>query len=627
MLDIFYLIPLFPVIAFLIIAFYGNYLKEGGAYIALFFALISLVISIYMFIAVLTQPSYSSDVYITWFSLPSGPTFEIGMLIDNFSAIMIFVVQTVSFLVIMFSIGYMHDDPSLRRYYAEISLFLGVMSGLVLSDNYLEMFIFWELVGLCSYLLIGFWYEKPSAAAAAKKAFLVTKVGDVMLLFGMIILLDMSHTPLALNFTQLYAWAASSSFNTTALNTLTIVTFLIFGGAVGKSAQFPLHVWLPDAMEGPTTVSALIHAATMVKAGVFLMVRTMPLLGYTQFTEFVIAAVGGFTAFFAATMALVSPDIKRVLAYSTISQLGYMFVAIGAGSAGAAMFHLMSHAFFKALLFLAAGSVIHAAKTQDLFKMGGLYSKMKITSLTMLIGALSLSGIPPFSGFFSKDLILDTVYSKSPGSLLYTIVFILAFITVYLTAFYMFRLWYMTFYGKGRSEMHVHESPSVMTIPLIVLAAFATFSWAFMLYHPFTQMITVSLSFNVYLMSGGILLGLAGIGTAYVMYSKGIPTLPSSSIVKGIHKMLYKKYWFDEVYGAFSMYVVYGFAKLIDLFDRYIIDGVVNGIATGASMMSKYWANAGDSLIKNYVLYIISGLIGILILLVYIFPFVWGGAY
>jgi NADH-quinone oxidoreductase subunit L len=527
----------------------------------------------------------------------------------------------------MFSIGYMHDDPSLRRYYAEISLFLGVMSGLVLSDNYLEMFIFWELVGLCSYLLIGFWYEKPSAAAAAKKAFLVTKVGDVMLLFGMIILLNMSHTSLALNFTQLYAWAASSSFNTTALNTLTIVTFLIFGGAVGKSAQFPLHVWLPDAMEGPTTVSALIHAATMVKAGVFLMVRTMPLLGYTQFTEFVIAAVGGFTAFFAATMALVSPDIKRVLAYSTISQLGYMFVAIGAGSAGAAMFHLMSHAFFKALLFLAAGSVIHAVKTQDLFKMGGLYSKMKITSLTMLIGALSLSGIPPFSGFFSKDLILDTVYSKSPGSLLYTIVFLLAFITVYLTAFYMFRLWFMTFYGKGRSEMHPHESPSVMTIPLIVLAAFATFSWTFMLYHPFTQMITVSLSFNTYLMTGGILLGLAGIGTAYVMYSKGIPTLPSSSIVKGTHKILYKKYWFDEVYGAFSVYVVYGFAKLIDLFDRYIIDGVVNGIATGASMMSKYWVNAGDSLIKNYVLYITSGLIGILILLVYIFPFVWGGAY
>lgn len=624
---LFVLIPVFPIIAFLVIAFLGNSMKESGGYVALVMELISFIISIYMFVGVLTVPSYSVDKYMIWFSLSHGPTFEIGMLIDGFTAIMIFIVNLVGFLVILYSLGYMHADPGLARYYAEISLFIAVMNGLVLSDNLFELFIFWELVGLCSYLLIGFWYRKPEAAKAAKKAFLVTRVGDVMLLFGMIILLYQSHTPLALNFNQLYSWAATSKFSSAELTTLTAATFLVFGGAMGKSAQFPLHVWLPDAMEGPTTVSALIHAATMVKAGVFLIVRMMPLLQYTPATELIIAVIGGFTAFFAATMGLVAPDIKRVLAYSTISQLGYMFLALGAGSAGAAMYHLMSHAFFKALLFLAAGSVIHAVNTQDLHKMGGLFTKMKITAVTMLIGGLSLSGIPPFSGFFSKDLILDVVLQKGLNNPVYMVLYILAVLTVLLTAFYMFRLWFLAFMGKprGYDEKHVHESPGVMVVPLIILAIFATFSWMFLLLPSFSQILGISLSLNIPTMLIGVSLGLVGIYVSYMLYSAGIPKKFTSIAMKQIHNILYRKYWFDEVYGAFSIYIIYGFAKLVSMFDKYIIDGVIDGIAAGGVMLSSSLYPIGKGLVKNYVTLIISGLIITFILLIYVSPFLYGG--
>src|SRR5512136_1832486 len=426
MIDYAWLIPLFPLIAFLIIALVPKklLLGEGGAPWIIAMSAASFVLSMLVILDVLNgntlgpaggQPSPR----IEWISVGSYQI-TFGIWVDQLTAVMLAVVSIVGTLVVIYSVGYMKaEGERKRRYYAEIALFIGVMFGLILADNYLLMFIFWELVGLCSYLLIGFWKEKPSAAKAAKRAFIVTRVGDIMLMAGLIMLLQATGS---LDFTTLFA---SNSLHTMDPNMATIAMIMIFGGAIGKSAQFPLHEWLPDAMEGPTTVSALIHAATMVKAGVYLVARSFPMFVQAPDALLVVALIGGITAIIAATNALVANDIKRVLAYSTISQLGYMMLALGVGGLiiveyvgnpgwsdlgsgySSGMFHLMNHAFFKALLFLAAGSVIHGIGTQDMREMGGLSKKMKITSLTMLIGSLAIAGIPPFSGFWSKDEILS----------------------------------------------------------------------------------------------------------------------------------------------------------------------------------------------------------------------------
>ena len=406
-----WMIPIFPLISFALILLFGLQDSEKGGSIALFgvsfSSVFSLAIAYDLFVNGTASGSYVESTRV-WFS-GSTYSFEFGTYIDALAGLLLLVVGVVSYLVVLFSISYMDDQGDRRvRYFAEISLFIAAMYGLVVANSFLLMFIFWELMGVCSYLLIGFWYEKPSAASAAKKAFLVTRVGDVFLLLGLVILYNTFGT---LRYSELFA---DPQILTANLEEVKWATLCLFGGSIGKSAQFPLHVWLPDAMEGPTTVSALIHAATMVKAGVFLVARAFPLIVHSPDTALYIAVTGGLTALIAASMAMVMNDIKRVLAYSTISQLGYMFLGLGAGawafwhstdsgldpgsSLGymAGLFHLMNHAFFKALLFLGSGAVIHAVHTQDMREMGGLRKKMPITSLTMGLGVLSIAGVPFF---------------------------------------------------------------------------------------------------------------------------------------------------------------------------------------------------------------------------------------
>lgn len=481
------LIVLLPVIAFVLTLFLGKKLYSGGALIPIAAIAGSFIISLGIFL----------EIYPDGVVQQSGKWFagmNLGILIDPLAIVMLMMVSFVSLLIHIYAVGYMAHDPAKPRYFAETSLFTAAMLSVVLSDNILQFFISWELVGLCSYLLIGFWYHKPSAAAAAKKAFLVTRVGDVLFLAGIVLLyVNMSEIIASRAFSiepGNFILQFKSMFEAIPLidpKQLTYITLLFFGGAVGKSGQFPLHGWLPDAMEGPTTVSALIHAATMVTAGVYLVARTFPMFAAAPNSLLVVAYIGGFTALFAATMGLVMNDIKRVLAYSTVSQLGYMMLAlgtagavIGAKAVGISIFHLISHAFFKALLFLCAGSVIHAMGTNDMREMGGLFSKMKITATTMLIAALALAGIGiPFinigtAGFFSKDAIIEGAfeYGEKTGDL---IPYGFAIAAALLTSIYIFRLWFMTFTGKPRSERHAHESPGVMTRPLMILAVFALF--------------------------------------------------------------------------------------------------------------------------------------------------------
>ncbi|MEM2944581.1 MAG: NADH-quinone oxidoreductase subunit L [Methanomassiliicoccales archaeon] len=642
-----WLIPIFPLIAGLIIGLFGARLKEGGGYIAILGSGISLLLTSVVVWQVLDGSFDLADGIAdgifeqsrSWLVFNEAYAFEIGIYIDQLTALMLIVVSLVSTLVIIYSIAYMGEEGGRkRRYYTEISLFVGVMLGLVLANNYLELFIFWELVGLCSYLLIGFWYHKPSAASAAKKAFIVTRVGDIMFMAGLIILFTTFKT---LNFRELFELDVSGS----DLGLLSIGTFMIFGGAIGKSAQFPLHDWLPDAMEGPTTVSALIHAATMVKAGVYLVARSFPLFVQTPDILLFVAVIGGITAFMAATMALNNPNIKRVLAYSTISQLGYMMLALGAGGYlfyhlhnpegyTASMFHLMNHAFFKALLFLCAGSVIHAVHTEDMKLMGGLGKKMKITSLAMLIGALSISGIPPFSGFWSKDEVLATVFEAGELHWIFVILYILGIATAFMTAFYMFRLWFMTFSGsEGEASHHAHESPRIMTFPLIILSILAAGSFLVLFIgggfgsqvffeepHVLSGLEIISLTFGNPLTYLSIVVAVCGFALAYAIYYKHIISpeiFVSTRSRKAMYNLLINRYGFAAGYNAFAERVVYGFALLCDAFDRYVIDGIVNGIALLLVRTGNYARKIQTGNVRFYAVIIVLA-ISIIIILFYL---------
>jgi proton-translocating NADH-quinone oxidoreductase chain L len=665
MIDYAWLIPLFPLIAFLIIALAPKKLliREGGAPWIIAMSAASFVLSMLVILDVLNgntlgpaggQPSPR----INWISVGSYQI-TFGIWVDQLTAVMLAVVSIVGTLVVVYSVGYMHaEGERKRRYYAEIALFIGVMFGLILADNYLLMFVFWELVGLCSYLLIGFWKEKPSAAKAAKRAFIVTRVGDIMLMAGLIMLLQATGS---LDFTTLFA---SNSHHTKDPNMATIAMIMIFGGAIGKSAQFPLHEWLPDAMEGPTTVSTLIHAATMVKAGVYLVARSFPMFVQAPDALLVVALIGGITAIIAATNALVANDIKRVLAYSTISQLGYMMLALGVGglimaeymgNPGASdlgagyssgMFHLMNHAFFKALLFLAAGCVIHGIGTQDMREMGGLSKKMKITSLTMLIGSLAIAGIPPFSGFWSKDEILSITFKgfEDATSTTYGTVFLILWIigiaTAFLTAFYMFRMWFMTFSGKPRTEAHAHESPKVMTVPLMILAGLAAVSGFFMILgNGFFSFVSESISsigagvgieavnsgetvveiFTNPLTYASLVVAVLGVFTAYMMYYKG--TWSVARFAKGVsgkmQKLLANRYYISWFYDAFAYYIIYGMSLVADIFDRYVIDGAVNGFAWLSRKSGEVMRRAQTGYVQNYVLVIVLGACLLLIFLIF----------
>ena len=608
-----------------------------------------MVLGVAIAIGEMLSPGTYVNAQFTWLHLsgspgpfPNGISLVVGTLVDPLSSLMLLVVTIVGFLVLLYSIGYMHHDHGLPRYYAELSLFLAAMTGLVLSNNLLEFFLFWELVGVCSYFLIGFYYEKPSAASAAKEAFLVTRIGDVLFMLGIFIYFFHFATTGPNG-----GWAANgfvfangtspflplTSGGGSAL--LTIAGLMILGGAAGKSAQFPLHVWLPDAMEGPTTVSALIHAATMVAAGVYLLAITSVFIGFTSTDQLAIVGIGGFTAFFAATMAVVHPDIKRVIAYSTISQLGYMVMAVGAGFAMVGLYHLFTHAFFKALLFLAAGSVIHAVGTQDLFKMGGLRKPMRLTGIAFAIGGLSLSGIPPFAGFWSKDDILGAVYSQLGTHPLYWPFFLLAFAAVFLTAYYIFRAWFLAFSGdhvRDPTLPHAHEGPWTMQVPLVVLSGFAVMAGLFIFLPNFQSLLLNGAGSAgippVYgttdlLLSGlSVTLAAGGIGLAYSLWGNGrVFVLSETSPAQPFRRLLLNRYYMKVAYDWVGLRVVYGISRGADYLDRYVIDGTVRGFERLFSAMSNQLRRAQSGVVSDYAAYIIAGLLGVFVLLLVVAPY------
>src|SRR5467141_2015381 len=619
-----WLILLLPLGAFLVVGLIGRRFREGGGYVVVGAMAGSLILSLYVFVQVLLQGGLGGNFvpqtvtgYIWLPSIP-GNEIRISILIDNLSSLMLVLVSFLCLLIFIYSLGYMHEEEGKPRYYAEVSLFATGMLGTMSADNILQLLIFWEIMVLCSYLLIGFWYDKPEAAAAAKKAFLVTRVGDVLFLVAVLIIWNEFHS---LRFDVI-----APQVGLLNPQLLTLIPLLLFGGAVGKSAQFPLHTWLPDAMEGPTTVSALIHAATMVKAGVYLTARSfiflVPLAPGVEppFTAIlVIAAIGGFTTLFAASMAVVNNDIKRVLAFSTISQLGYMFLGLGAGayvmatqasrgeevnSAGysAALYHLFNHAFFKALLFLSAGSVIHAVHTNDMREMGGLSKAMPTTSRVMLFGSLALAGIVPFSGFFSKGEILSVTFDAGADHPGFYLLYAFGIVTAFLTAFYAFRLWFMTFHGDYRGHEHPHESPRVMTAPLMILAGFTLVSG--LLAYPmqgFGNLVfferpeagfpLVGVPWSHYLLEGASLgVAVLGIALAWSIYAtKRIPAERFTATRGGafLHRMLSRRYWIDEVYDAFGRIVIYALARGLDWFDRKVIDGIVNAVGRGGLVAAR----------------------------------------
>ena len=526
----------------------------------------------------------TGEAAINWLSI-GGLNIDFGLKLDRLSEMMMLIVTGVGGAIHIYSYGYVDHDRSKARFFAFMSLFTFSMLGIVLANNFIELFIFWELVGVSSYLLIGFWFEKPSAADAAKKAFFTNRLGDFGFLLGILVVWAALGS---LNFTQLQSTLAA---NPAALGTIaTVAGLLIFCGAVGKSAQFPLHVWLPDAMEGPTPVSALIHAATMVAAGVYMLCRILFLLNADALHA--IAYIGGFTSLLAALIAIQQNDIKRIIAYSTLSQLGYMVMAVGLNGPTAAMFHLTTHAFFKALLFLAAGSVIIGMHhEQDIWQMGNLRKKMPITFWTFLIGALALSGIPPFSGFYSKDSILAQALEQKNYLLFGVAVFVAA-----LTAFYTFRLFFVVFFGKEKSKAasHAHESPLVMTLPLLALAVFAAIGGFIGITNNYgSQFIagheTLSVAQQMLEplrtpvpMLVGIGVALAGIFLAFSFY-KNAASDPLPAKLGGLGTAMKNKFYFDEFYEATFIRAHDSIAAVMDWIDRWILEGAIIGLVRGGT--------------------------------------------
>ncbi len=635
-----YLLPLFPLIGFLLNGlFIGRLPKKLISFIGCGSVGLSFIFGVKYLFDLLALPETGrlmENVLFTW--IPSGQfNVNIGFLFDPLSAVMVLVVSGVGFIIHVYSIGYMHDDSGYGRFFTYMNLFVFSMLTLVLADNYLLMFVGWEGVGLCSYLLIGFWFEKQSASDAGKKAFIVNRIGDFGFMIGLFIIFWQVGS---LNFATVFDKAPQLFLAGGGL--ITAATLLLFVGATGKSAQIPLYIWLPDAMEGPTPVSALIHAATMVTAGVYMIARSNVLYMMAPATMAIVAIIGIATAFYAGTIALAQNDIKRVLAYSTISQLGYMFAACGVAAFAAGIFHLMTHAFFKALLFLAAGSVMHGlAGQQDMRYMGGLKRRMPKTFWTFLIATLAIAGIPGFSGFFSKDEILWKTFSSDYGSIL---IWAVGLLTAGLTAFYMFRLIYLTFYGEERMDSHtkehIHESPPVMTIPLIILAILSVIGGWVGIPHvlgggnrfekflepvmnashhadktgPALASATYSSTIELGLMAASVILVLVFIYLAYYVYNRNISAagkLRNSFSV--IYKLLYGKYFIDELYGAVIVRpVVNGSLFLWKVFDVIIIDGLLNGLAILIGDMSKGLRPVQTGNLRTYATIFLLGVIAII---------------
>lgn len=639
MIELVWLIPIFPLIGFLINGLIGRRFSEktigwigAGAVGASFLV----AVSIFFELLQLAPGSRSVQIIVYSWIWSGDLNVPIGFLVDPLSIIMIMVVSGVGCIIHIYSIGYMHGETGFRRYFSYLNLFVFNMLILVSANNFLLMFVGWEGVGLCSYLLIGYYYEKKSASDAGKKAFVVNRIGDFGFLLGMFLIFTVFGT-----FGYVDVFSVAPEKLTQGGVMVTLITLLLFLGATGKSAQIPLYTWLPDAMEGPTPVSALIHAATMVTAGVYMVARCSVLFAMAPTSMTVVAVIGGATALFAATIGMTQFDIKRVLAYSTISQLGYMFMACGVGAFASGIFHLMTHAFFKALLFMAAGSVMHAMSGElDMRKMGDLRKKLPYTHWTYLFGTLAIAGIFPFAGFFSKDEILFYSLQKHLGF------WILGAVAAIMTSFYMFRSVFMTFYGKSRVEHdvahHLHESPPLMTVPLIILAflslvgglvgipiiqgghLFGDFIGP--IFAPAKAIIDhgahhaehPSVAAELILMAISVGIAIFGLLVARFMYITS-PESPDRVIARmpGLHKLVYNKYWIDELYDLLFVNSIVEFSRLLwKKFDETVIDGAVNGVATVVQAFGSILRLLQTGFVKDYALSILVGAIVVISYLV-----------
>jgi NADH-quinone oxidoreductase subunit L len=644
-------IPALPLAGFLITSAIGRRLGKQAHWIPVLAVVAAWAIAMVVVFGAVTHAEPFGEhghAVALWDWIPAGAfTVHAGLFVDGLTAALLIVVTTIGMLVHIYSIGYMSHDPGYWRFFAYLNLFMVSMLLLVLADSWLVVFVAWELVGLSSYLLIGFWYSKRSAALASKKAFIVNRVGDVGFALGIMAIwvdtgtLDIRQSIDILTGETLRAFPIA----------VPIVALLVFAGAMGKSAQFPLHVWLPDAMEGPTPVSALIHAATMVNAGVYLVARANPIFASSQEAMVVVAAIGIFTAILAASIAMTQTDIKRVLAYSTLSQLGYMFAALGVGAFTAAIFHLMTHGFFKGLLFLGSGSVIHSVHDeQDMRKMGGLRKKIPHTYWTMLIGAIAISGIPPLAGFFSKDEILGEAFKAG-----FYWVWAIGVVVAIMTAFYMFRLIGMTFWGESRVdpavEPHIHESPSVMTIPLwllaipsLVLGVILSWpgpplgplfgqgeqegllaSWLHPVFAPGLEILgheTESfqlLGIDGALIGASVAVALAGMLAAWRLFGVEIGPLfgrsrpddvrSLSARVPFLYRASLNKWWFDDLYHLLFIAIGGRIAAFLWWFDARVVDGIVNGVGTVTRRSGGGLARVQTGRVQNYALGIAIGLI------------------
>ncbi|MDB5115424.1 MAG: NADH-quinone oxidoreductase subunit 12 [Mucilaginibacter sp.] len=623
-----WLIPLLPLAGFIINGIGRNTLSKGAiGFIGSLLVLIPFGLSVGTFLQInSTGQPINVDLF-DWFSVGSLHV-NFSFLVDQLSSLMLLIITGVGFLIHLYSVGYMHDDNGFGKFFAYLNLFVFFMLLLVLGSNYLVMFIGWEGVGLCSYLLIGFWYTNPSYADAAKKAFIMNRIGDLGFLIGIFLIFN---TFGSIAYADVFGKAATMHAGD---GPFVLITLLLFVGAIGKSAQLPLFTWLPDAMAGPTPVSALIHAATMVTAGVYMIARSNILFTLAPDTMEVIAIVGLATATFAALIALTQTDIKKVLAYSTVSQLGYMFLGLGVGAYTGAFFHVLTHAFFKALLFLGAGSVIHAAGgEQDMRKMGGLKGKLPITFITMLAGTIAISGIPPFAGFFSKDEILAHAFMHS------TTFYVIGVITAMFTSFYMFRMLYLTFYGKFRGtheqEHHLHESPPSMTIPLIILAILSVIGgligipeslgghhWLEHYLAPVfansTQILgeqTLSNSTEMTLMAVSVGAAVLALIYAYIKYIKNAQVPVSDEEERpALINLSYNKFYIDELYDAIirkPLDALSGF--FYKVVDRLGIDGLVNGLGKGSIEASKGLRLLQTGNVGFYIFMMVAGIIAILV--------------
>jgi NADH-quinone oxidoreductase subunit L len=632
-----------PLVASIVVGFFGRAIGDRGSQLITCGALLlAAVLGIFVFRDILAIGEAQVIPLTNWI-VAGGVDVAWSLRLDTLSGVMIVVVTVVSSMVHVYSIGYMHGDPSIPRFMSYLSLFTFAMLALVTSNDFVQLFFGWEGVGLMSYLLIGFWYDRPSANAAAIKAFLVNRVGDFGFALGIFAVFQIFGT---LDFGAVFGAApkvvgTTMEFLSWQVDSLTLACILLFIGAMGKSAQVPLHTWLPDAMEGPTPVSALIHAATMVTAGVFMVCRLSPMFEYAPTALAVVGVIGGTTAMFAASIGMVQNDIKRVIAWSTCSQLGYMFAAAAVSAYAAAIFHLFTHAFFKGLLFLCSGSVIHAmGGEQDMRRMGGLWRKIPITYVTMWVGALSLSAIPWFSGYFSKDMILDAAWAA--GTAVGRYAWVLGTLAAFMTAFYISRVMFMTFHGEPRADEetmhHAHESPWVMTIPLIVLAIGAAF-FGYLGYDFFVGDERASFWKNAILVLPQhdalaaaenipsiirympLIFGILGIAVAYVFYivDTGIPARLASQL-RALYLFLLNKWYFDELYDwMFVRAALLLGDGLWKSGDGAVIDGLgPNGVAAVTRDLARQASRLQTGYLYHYAFAMMIGLVAIVTW--YLFP-------